>query len=353
MVMHTEEQIEKWPEDGLELVKQCPVCGSEQRTLLYAGLTDRVFRTAPGFWTLHQCASCGSAYLDPRPNQATIGLAYGSYYTHDGQDHPTVRRIGWLRTLLHDGLNGYMNARYGLKRQPFNTLGRWMIPLLPPLQAAADTECRHLPRPPAGGGALLDVGCGNGRFLMLAQEIGWNAEGIDFDSKAVETARQRGLTVQQGGVEILSEEQEKYDVITLSHVIEHVHDPLNLLRNIYRLLKPGGRLWLETPNLASLGHARFGANWRGLEPPRHLVLFTPDSLRQALRKVGFEVIQQHWRGLIIYSIYAASEAIVNGENVLKASRKGKPQLQDLMDDWIEMFIAKHREFITYVATRIS
>ncbi|MBK8750222.1 MAG: class I SAM-dependent methyltransferase [Candidatus Competibacteraceae bacterium] len=328
--MHTNELVENWPESGLESVKQCPVCGSEQRTLLYDGLTDRVFRTAPGHWTLYQCTSCGSAYLDPRPNQATVGLAYGSYYTHDGQDHPTIRRIGRLRTMLHDWLNGYMNVCYGLKRQPASALGRWMIPLLPPLQAAADTECRHLPRPLVGGGALLDVGCGNGGFLMLAQEMGWSAEGIDLDSKAVATARQRGLVVRQGGIEILSDEQEKYDVITLSHVIEHVHDPLDLLRNIYRLLKPGGSLWLETPNLASLGHKRFGENWRDLDAPRHLVLFTPDSLRQALKQVGFEIINQYWRGMVLYGIFAASEAITKKEDVSKASRGGRPPLSDIL-----------------------
>lgn len=345
--MYTDELAKNWPEGGLELVQQCPICGSEQRTLLYDGLTDRVFRTAPGRWTLYQCISCGSAYLDPRPNQATIGLAYGSYYTHEGQDHPTIRRIGPLRTLLHDWLNGYMNARYGLKRQPASALGRWMIPLFPPLRAAADTECRHLPRPPAGSGALLDVGCGNGRFLMLAQEIGWNAEGIDLDSKAVETARQRGLAVCQGGIEILSEEQEKYDVITLSHVIEHVPDPLNLLRSIYRLLKPGGSLWLETPNLASLGHQRFRENWRDLDPPRHLVLFTSDSLHQALGKVGFEIIEQYWRGMVLYAIFAASEAITRKDNVSYATRGGKPPISDLIAEAKEMLIPNQREFLTF------
>ena len=347
-MIYTDKPVENWPEDGLELVKQCPVCGSEKRILLYNGLTDQIFRIATGLWVLYHCISCGSAYLDPRPNQATIGLAYRSYYTHDGQDHPLIRRIGGLRTLLHDWLNGYMNARYGLKRQPSCALGQWMIPLLPPLQAAADAECRHLPRPPVGGGALLDVGCGNGRFLILAQEMGWNVEGIDFDSQAVETARQRGLAVQLGGVEGLSNEQEKYDVITLSHVIEHIPDPLNLLRDIYRLLKLGGRLWLETPNIISLGHARFGANWRGLEPPRHLVLFTPDSLCQALKQVGFEMIKECWRGMVSFTVFAASEAITRKEDVSRASRGGKPSISDLMAEAQEMLIPARREFLTFV-----
>lgn len=351
--MRVEEKFEDWPEGGLEMVAGCPLCGSENRTLLYEYLTDRLFKTAPGHWSLYQCLTCGSAFLDPRPTQTTIGLAYGSYYTHGEQDHPTIRRLGALRTLLHDWLNGYVNTRYGLKRQPASSLGAWLISLLPSLQAAADSECRHLPRPPTDGGALLDVGCGNGRFLKLATEMGWNAEGIDFDSKAVETACQRGLTVHHGGIEILSGESVKYDVITLSHVIEHVHDPLGLLRNLYRLLKPGGMLWLETPNLASLGHTRFGSNWRGLEPPRHLMLFTPGSLRQALYQTGFFKIKQCWRGMVLYEVFAASEALSKKGEALGASRNGKPPISDIFAEVKEMFIPAQREFLTFQAWKRS
>jgi len=78
-----------------------------------------------------------------------------------------------------------------------------------------------------------------------------------------------------------------YRHITLSHVIEHVHDPLKLLRQCFELLAPGGRLWLQTPNLRSLGHAVFGPAWRGLEPPRHLVLFDRATLMAALAGAGF------------------------------------------------------------------
>ena len=79
-------------------------------------------------------------------------------------------------------------------------------------------------------------------------------------------------------------------MITLSHVIEHVHDPMKVLESCLKLLKPGGKIWIETPNIHSLGHDRFQKNWRGLETPRHLVLFNKVSLREAVLNAGFREV---------------------------------------------------------------
>lgn len=341
----------EWPATGCEALGRCPVCGCGRRALLHAGLSDRIFGVAPGRWSMYGCGGCGSAYLDPRPDRATIGLAYANYYTHCAQGAPTVRRIGALRTLLHDWLNGYVNSRYGLAREPARAAGRLIVPLLWPLRAAVDAECRHLARLPSDGGALLDVGCGNGEFVALARAMGWNAEGVDFDAKAVSAARAAGLAVRHGGIELFEGVRERYDAITLSHVIEHVHDPVDLLARIHALLKPGGRLWLETPNLGSLGHRVYGAHWRGLEPPRHLVLFTAASMRAALRRAGFSDIAQKFRGLVLYSVFAQSEAIRSGENVLAASRRGRPRVSDVLAEACEMMVPRCREFLTFVARK--
>src|ERR1700688_1700355 len=74
---------DEWPRSGLESVKECPVCGSTRRRVLYGGLRDNVFFCAPGAWTLHDCLDCASAYMDPRPSAETLYLAYRTYYTHD------------------------------------------------------------------------------------------------------------------------------------------------------------------------------------------------------------------------------------------------------------------------------
>jgi 2-polyprenyl-3-methyl-5-hydroxy-6-metoxy-1,4-benzoquinol methylase len=319
--------------------------------LLHADLEDRAFGVAPGTWSLFRCSGCGSASLDPRPTRSTIGRAYESYYTHDAEDHPLVRRKGAVRTFVHDALNGYRNARYGLRRTPAMKFGRWLVPLVPPLRAAVDAECRHLPKLPDGGGRLLDIGFGNGGFLKLATEIGWRAEGIDFDPGAVDAARSRGLDVRCVSVDDLAQEQGLYDVITISHVIEHVYDPPALLRAVHCLLRPRGQLWVDTPNLDSFGHSRFGRDWRGLEPPRHLTLFCVDSLKTALKQAGFDGIEQRWRGLCVFDVLPASEAIRDGRDPQKASRGGKPPLREILTEFHEMLAPRKREFLTIIARK--
>lgn len=297
-----------WPQDGLEEVRRCPICGSAAREIMHEGLDDQVFFCAPGKWTLYRCSGCGSGYLNPRPTPETIALAYSRYFTHKFNAPDGTESLGRIRRLRRALANGYRNARFGTKRQPSNALGIWLLHWLPGQRATLDTEMRHLWAAPRGA-ALLDVGCGNGAFLALASEVGWTAEGLDFDPQAVEVARQRGLTVHYGGIETLDDRLEYYDVITLSHVIEHVHDPMKLLKSCFRLLKPGGRLWLETPNLDSAGHARYGKNWRDLDPPRHLVLFTLASLDLALTQSGFVAVTSLPPRPLAHQIFVASQAI--------------------------------------------
>ncbi len=344
-------ELTDWPTDGLESVPNCPVCGSDQRELLYSDLTDRVFNVAPGKWTLHQCAQCRSAYLDPRPNEATIGLAYADYYTHTAEDAPEALPKNPLVRQLHAWINDYMNAHYGLSRKPAGLGGRWLVPLVPSFKAKADAKMRHLPKPPAEGGRLLDVGFGNGGFLKLATEMGWQAEGIDFDPKAVALAKARGLNVRCASAADLSAQNEQFDIITLSHVIEHVHDPVALLCALFALLKPGGMLWLDTPNLDSKGHKLFRMNWRGLEPPRHLVLFGGQTLMKVLQDCGFVGIQRRWRGMTVFSVYPECYALKRDKNHDQVGQQITQNLREVLAELDEMFRPNRREFITLSAKK--
>lgn len=339
---------EPWPEADLEYLARCPVCGLHDRVLLHESLVDSVFGVADGYWTLYRCIGCDSGYLDPRPTPQSIGRAYAGYYTHSAVDHPLVRRKGTLRTLLHDAVHGYQNRRYGLHRQPASKMLGRLLPCFPSLRGAADAECRHLP---AKAGRLLDVGCGSGHFLELAAQAGWAVEGVDFDPGAVEAARSRGLQVQLGGVEVLDGREACFDVITLCHVIEHLHDPGQVVRALHRLLKPGGTLWLDTPNLGSLGYEHYGRHWRDLDPPRHLVLFGRETLFDLLRQSGFEQIRQRWRGLTVFEVFAASDAISRAAVSWGSSYDSRPPWRAILAELREMMQPSRREFLTVTARK--
>jgi 2-polyprenyl-3-methyl-5-hydroxy-6-metoxy-1,4-benzoquinol methylase len=274
-----------WPADGLENVPRCPVCGGTQRKLLHANLRDRVFGGAPGQWNLQACGGCGSAYLDPRPTPATIGQAYRNYCTHaPGGAVDSANASGWRRFRIAQR-NAYLNANYGYHLKP----AAWNPILLGSARRRRFDTFTGFFRYPGPGARVLDIGCGNGSYLRQMRSIGWEVCGVEPDPQSAALARAAGLDVRAGMLQDQSLPEGHFDAITMTHVIEHLHDPMDTLRRCWKLLKPGGQITLTTPNLDSRGHQIFGADWLPLDPPRHLVLFTENSLRQAMERCGFVV----------------------------------------------------------------
>ena len=335
----------EWPADGLEHVTSCPVCCSVRRELLHENLTDRIFCT-PGMWSLYRCEACASAYLDPRPTPETVGLAYQHYFTHN--EVPVFASLSFLGKLRRRLANGYRNYRYGTRDYPASMLGIFAASLMPNIRAVTDAAMRHLPKAKEGE-RLLDLGCGNGEFLLRARSAGWSVVGVDFDIKAVEVARYRNLDVRLGGVDELLATNEQFDVITLAHVIEHVHHPVEMLQACYKLLKPGGFLWLETPNIASEGHRIFGADWRGLEPPRHLVLFTQKSMGDTLNLAGFSAVKVQPYSPLCNAIFGASKAITDGADPYSKLYQNGPPAMVKQAERIARYDSSRREFITVKA----
>lgn len=339
-----------WPADGLERVPDCPVCGSGSRRLLHAGLSDRIFFVAPGRWAMWQCTQCRSAWLDPRPDEATIGIAYGRYYTHDDAERPQPRTaFQRLRAALG---NGYRNHRYGTHLAPSSKLGRWLAALVPPFRWPVDVAYRYLPPRPAGKTMrVLDVGCGNGAWLEMAREAGWQAAGVEPDSVSREQAHGRGFDVRERIADWLGEPG-SFDYVTMSHVIEHVHDPLALLRDSLGLLRPGGGLYVDTPNLDALGHETYGPFWRGLEPPRHLVLFNRDSLAAAVSGSGFRDIRFPLRFYPVAGMSDQSRRMAAGLDPYgEGSSPDMPPPLTLARRLRSMLARRRSEFLTLTATR--
>jgi 2-polyprenyl-3-methyl-5-hydroxy-6-metoxy-1,4-benzoquinol methylase len=138
-------------------------------------------------------------------------------------------------------------------------------------------------------GRLLDVNCGDGATIVRLRELGWEVEGVERDASAVEAARARGLRVAHGTLAAQGYPDEHFEAVALSHVIEQIPDPRAMIEECFRVLAPGGRLVVETPNAGAWCHHLFGASWRGLDPPRHLQLFTLAALGRLARDGGFHV----------------------------------------------------------------
>ena len=278
-----------WPIDDIETIGACPICAGTKRTLAHGELVDRIFFVAPGVWQLWRCDGCGAGYLDPRPDQASIGRAYSAYYTHDQAlpEAPGAERLGVLARLKRAALNDFFNAHLGYRLRPALPLGRLAFALRPDKARDGAEMVRHLPAPRPGD-RLLDVGCGNGGFLLLARDrLGFAVEGTELDTATAARAAARGITIHAAPLPGMGLPDGRYTQVTMNHVLEHVHDPISALREIFSALVPGGRVWVQVPNLNGASHVRFGADSRLLEPPRHLVIFTPDALRAALQAVGF------------------------------------------------------------------
>jgi 2-polyprenyl-3-methyl-5-hydroxy-6-metoxy-1,4-benzoquinol methylase len=295
----------------VEEVTICSWCG-EQGQILYGALRDRLFG-APGTWSLFECRGCGLVWLNPRPVGEDIGKLYVQYYTH-GQEPSSVspgpRKIGSrqkAKAALLAVHYGYPNP----DSTPFwNGVGR-IASSIPFLRDLAGAHIRDLPFVPHG--QLLDVGCGNGNFLVGLRERGWQVRGIEPDPNSARVARERnGLEVTTGTLEGSALPSASVDAITLSHVIEHVPDPVALLCECSRVLRPGGRLIAETPNIESFGHRKFGTNWRGLEVPRHLFLFSRKALRACAQKAGLKIeyLRSTSRGGRLF--YMSSDVLKHG-----------------------------------------
>ena len=225
----------------------CPKCFlcERQGELLYESLTDRLYG-APGTWNLRRCpgVECGLVWLDPMPVEEDIGKAYLNYHTHGQGSEPVrtqIRRVG--RAVK----SNYLSFKYGYScglRRPFNFVIGLMMYLLPGVRANVNHGACHLSA--RRGGRLLDIGCGSGELLNGMRRLGWEAEGTDSDPKAVEIARGKSLKVHLCGTPAeLQLASGTFDAVVMSHVIEHLSDPLALLRESHRLLNPGGSLWLR------------------------------------------------------------------------------------------------------------
>src|SRR5205807_107331 len=137
-----------------------------------------------------------------------------------------------------------------------------------------------------GQGRLLDVGCGAGKFLLRMKNLGWDVSGVDFSPTAVQAVRAAGMRALQGTLPHPELRPGNFDVVAMRHALEHVPDPRETLRRAWELLAPGGLLLIQVPNFAAWDVSVLGDAALGVDLPRHLTHFTPQTLGEMLRREG-------------------------------------------------------------------
>ena len=248
-----------------ETLTSCPVCNGNH---LQSYLTCTDFTVSKEQFSLSKCNDCGFIFTNPRPNQHEIGKYYQSdeYISHTNSSR------------------GIQNKLYKIARSMA------IKSKLKLINSLSVTEKN-----------LLDYGCGTGEFLAATKNNGWTAQGMEPDPGA----RQQGINNHQLKVSSPDDlhllAHNSIDVITLWHVLEHVHLLKETLQQFNRALKPNGHLIIAVPNAESNDAAVYGKAWAAYDVPRHLYHFTLPVMRRLMSDHGFKL--QSVKGMFFDPFY--------------------------------------------------
>jgi len=235
----------------------CKVCKSVSK-LLYKSVCDVQYGVKECV-DIYKCSKCEHLFVSPDFSDMQISSFYSTYSTHV-TSHKKIKIVNFWRgasEIIFSLGNIFIERRNAdsLKLNNRKTL------------------------------KLLDVGCGSGAFLAnVSKKNNIIAYGIDFDPKAVDAARKGGLKdVYQKSIKDLNE---KFDVITMNHVIEHIQNIEELRTDIVNICDQESLIYLRTPNTQSLCSMLFGKYWRGIKAPKHLNIFSPKSILAPFNTFG-------------------------------------------------------------------
>jgi len=231
----------------------CAICGGSAGETWLEGIPDHEY-ALPFVTTLVRCAACNVVQQHPLPAPEDLSAFYPSdYHAYQYHDSPVADRL---------------KTRYSQR------VGRRIRALIP-----AD-------------GAILDLGCADGSFLAALEPLGdWELHGLDINPEIIRRPRSPRLELRAGQLGPDTYPRERFDAIVASHLVEHVCDPVELMRVCERILRPGGILIGELPNLASWDARLFGRYWGGLHQPRHLFFWDRASFLDLGRRGGFAAVR--------------------------------------------------------------
>jgi SAM-dependent methyltransferase len=253
---------------------RCALCNSAQgEPVLHAGEAR-----------LDRCAECGLVRTAAGPAGTYDEGYYSAHHLSDGLQAAKLAGAAGLRARLMDrAYNAYLDPRSSRFRR---------VQMLPVRNRVGGVPPRSMTP-----GDLLDVGSGDGDFMFRARPHGWRVRGIEVNEAAVQSARDAGLEVHHGDLASAGFAPGSFDLVRLWHVLEHVPDPIGLLRQIAPLLRPEGVLIIGVPDFGSPVRRLSGARWSGLQPGFHLSHFDRHTLRRVVERAGFQVLSLRHRSV--------------------------------------------------------
>jgi 2-polyprenyl-3-methyl-5-hydroxy-6-metoxy-1,4-benzoquinol methylase len=263
----------------------CNYCHADNFDVLISDGRDRRHHL-PGEFRLVKCRECSLVYLNPRPTAEALSAYYPADYA------PYVQR--------------------GL----FGKLTRWLR------RREAFALRRSLP----AGAEVLEVGCAAGELLVPLRDAGFRVVGVELSDHAATIARaQHDLDVHTGTLGDAPLTGRFFDAVIMRNVIEHVPDPRGDLEKAASLLRPGGLLTLRTDNVASTDARLFRSLWYGFDCPRHLTLFSPQTLTAFVRFAGLEVTQVRYSLVPTHWIMSVQYWVSERPAIAAASRLISPR----------------------------
>ncbi|MHC4556119.1 MAG: class I SAM-dependent methyltransferase [Planctomycetota bacterium] len=242
--------------EQLDNKSPCAYCRARESLRLYP-----TYSISGDNFHINRCLKCHALFLSPRPTQQQLDQAYGDSYYGKGQ----TKFAGHIEKIL----DRFRSAR-------------------------ARKVCRYI-TPPA---RILDIGCGNGRFLSYLINRGFDGYGTELPGKAAQRAAQvTDLKLKVGHHAADNFGENFFDCICMWHVFEHLTEPKETLQIIQRILKPGGYLMISLPNIESLQSRLFRGNWLHLDPPKHLLFLTASDLVSEMTEFGFKLIKRRYFSL--------------------------------------------------------
>lgn len=138
--------------------------------------------------------------------------------------------------------------------------------------------------------SILDIGCGSGNFLAQLDSEKFDKNGIEINKEGFDSSKKKGINVFNRDIADIDFAGKKFDVISFWHVLEHIHDPIELFRNIKKNINDNGVLIFQVPNTESFGFKYGKQNWFHLDSPRHLMLYNEKSIQKLCELVGFKIV---------------------------------------------------------------